>query len=304
MTRSNFGLGCWSYGSAEPGSDAERTAVRVIRAAYEQGVRHFDTAQDYGDGRSEEIVGPALEGKADAELATKSRLVPAAETASVVRTSLSRLRRETVDLFYIHWPRTGVDFRPMLEALETERSRGTIKRIGVSNFSAEQLERASEVARIGVHQVGYSLLWRYPEREVVPYCRAHGIETYSYSSLAQGLLTGKMPRLPSFAPGDPRPNTVFYQDDVWPHVHEGLTRMTEVAREAGASLHHLALRWLVDRAGAARVLVGAKSEPQLADNLAAFGSEALPQALEELERISDEVHEHIPDVGNIFQYYP
>lgn len=304
MTLTNFGLGCWVYGLAEPGSEDERTALAVVREAYDLGVRHFDTAQGYGDGRSEEIVGAALKGRADAEIATKSGLLSSEETAAAVETSRQRLGRDTVDLFYIHWPQKGEDPRPMLEALESARANGMIRQIGVSNFSVDDMKLAAEVARIDVHQVGYSLLWRYPEREVIPYCRDHQISVYSYSSLAQGLLTGKMPERPEFEAGDPRPDTVFYDDEVWPHVYEGVSRMNEIAHDAEYPLHHLALQWLVGSAGVERVLVGARTVAQLKDNLSAFSKPADPDLLRQLQDASDAVHSHIPDIGNIFKYYP
>ena len=303
MVHDSFGLGCWAYGLADEGSEAERVATDVIRAAYDRGVRHFDTAQGYGDGRSERIVGAALSGLEDAGIATKVGLLSGDETPAAVQTSRERLGVSSIDLFYIHWPKNDVDPRPMLDALERERAQGTIKRIGVSNFPVAELERGSEVARIDVHQIGYSLLWRYPEQDVIPWCREHDVEIYSYSSLAQGLLTGKMPRRPSFEPGDPRPATVFYDDEVWPHVYGAVNEMNEVASQAGIRLHHLALHWLL-RSGVSRVLVGARNVDQLEDNLSTFSEGPSDETLAALGRISDGAHEHIPDIGNIFKYYP
>ena len=304
MTLDRFGLGCWAYGLAAPGSEEERSAAAVVREAYRRGVRHFDTAHGYGDGQSEAIVGAALAGLGDAEIATKSGLLPAQETRNAVERSRQRLQRDTIDLFYIHWPKRGVDARPMLAELEQARAAGLIRRIGVSNFSRKDLQRAAEVARVDVHQVGYNLLWRYPEREVLPYCRERDIAVFSYSSLAQGLLTGKMPRRPAFAATDPRPNTVYYDAEVWPHIYAAVERMKEIAAAAGQPLHHLALQWLVESATVARVLVGARSIEQLHDNLAAFEQPAAVDARAQLQQISDDVHTHIPDVGNMFMYYP
>jgi myo-inositol catabolism protein IolS len=304
MRLDNFGLGCWSFALAQKGSDEESGATEVIKTAYEHGVRHFDTAQGYGDGRSEEIVGAALAGCSDAEIATKCRLLAGHETRRAVETSLRRLGRDSVDCFYIHWPRTGMDSRPMLEALEAERERGTIQRVGVSNFTAEELTQGLKIARIDVHQIGYSLLWRHPESEVIPCSRRLGVQLYSYSSLAQGLLTGKMPERSMFAPDDPRPGTVFYDEDVWPHVYRALARMSAIADGAGVSLHHLALRWLIERGGVTRVLVGARSIRQLLDNLAAFSGECDPAVLDALESVSADLRPHVPDIGNIFKYYP
>ena len=304
MNLAGFGLGCWLFGLAAPGSEEERTATTLVRAAYDRGVRHFDTAQGYGDGRSEAIVGAALAGLDDAEIATKSHLLPAGATRRAVDGSRRRLGRDTIGVFYIHWPRQGVDARPMLAELEQARAEGLIRHIGVSNFSRADLQAASAVARVDIHQVGYSLLWRYPEREVVPYCLQHGISVFSYSPLAQGLLTGKVPERPAFAPDDPRPNTVFYEETVWPHVYAAVERMKALAGVARRPLQHLALQWLVQSAKVDRALVGARTEEQLRDNLAAFEHPVATRTLVQLEQVSDEAHAHIPDVGNLFKYYP
>ena len=304
MTLDNFGLGCWSYGLAAPKSRDEQSALEAIRAAYDRGVLHFDTAQGYGDGRSEEILGSALADLPNAEIATKSSLLSRDETAEAVDLSRRRLRRDVIDLCYIHWPRKGMDARPMIEGLESARANGRIRRIGVSNFSVEDMERVNGVARIDVHQIGYSLLWRYPERDVIPFCRESHVDVYSYSSLAQGLLTGKMPRRPTFSPEDPRPATVFYDDEVWPHVYDAVGTMNQIARDGGHRLHHVALAWLVELAGVRRVLVGARTVTQLEDNLAAFTATPETGLIERLQEISDQAQLHIPNIGNIFKYYP
>ena len=299
-----FGLGCWVFGLAAPGSSEERTATAVLHESYDRGVRHFDTAQGYGDGRSEAIVGAALAGLDDAEIATKSSLLPAGATRQAVDVSRRRLGRDTIDVFYIHWPQQGVDARPMLAELEQARADGVIRHIGVSNFSGADLQAAAAVARVDIHQVGYSLLWRYPEREVLPYCRQQGISVSSYSPLAQGLLTGKMPERPAFAPDDPRPKTVFYDQAVWPHVYAAIDRMKAIAGAARQPLQHLALQWLVQSAKVERVLVGARTREQLRDNLVAFEQPVATKTLAQLHRVSDDAHVHIPDAGNMFKYYP
>ena len=109
---------------------------------------------------------------------------------------LRRLRRDWLDLFYIHWPKTGLDLRPMMEALEALRAQGKIRFIGVSNFSVTNMENASQGGRIDAHQLCYNLLWRYPETEIIPWCSAHGVALVTYSSIAQGLLSDT-PRAPS-----------------------------------------------------------------------------------------------------------
>ena len=298
-----FGLGCWLFGLAESDEDRRR-AVEVITTAYERGVRHFDTARGYGDGVSESIVAQALAGRNDAEVATKSRALGYDETLEAIDDSRRRLGRDRIDLLYVHWPRKGFDIRPMMEALESARAAGRIAAVGVSNFGVADLERAQETARIDVHQIGYSLLWRFAESDVIGYCRRHSIRIYSYSSLAQGLLTGKVPATPDFPDGDPRPTTVFYDADVWPHVYAAVIRMKERAQMERIDLHQAALRWLIDSAGVSRVLVGARTTEQLESTLSSFRVELDASLLVDLQTISDEVHRYLPESGNIFRYYP
>jgi myo-inositol catabolism protein IolS len=301
---SRLGIGGWQFGDMGSEVVPEAQAAGVIAAALDAGVNHFDTAQGYGAGRSEAVLGRALAGHPQAFVATKMGLVGREATLAGVQASRERLGRDSIDLFSIHWPRKGMDPAPMVEALEEARARGWVRYIGVSNFSAAQMRDASRGGRIDAHQIGYNLLWRYPEEEVIPYCRENGIVLVSYSSLAQGLLSGTMPREPTFAPGDPRPATVYYEREVWPHVRDGIEELAAIAREAGRPLPHLALRWLTETGGIASVLVGSRSREHLAANLAAFHGTVDAAVLRRLDEASRSICRHIPNVGNMFKYYP
>jgi myo-inositol catabolism protein IolS len=301
---SRLGIGCWQFGDMGSEVVPEAQAAGVIAAALEAGVNHFDTAQGYGAGRSEAVLGRALAGCTEAFVATKMALAGKAETLAGVQASRERLGRDSIDLFYVHWPRKGRDPAPMMEALEEARARGWVRYLGVSNFSVEQMRDASRAGRIDAHQLCYNLLWRYPEEDVIPYCRENGIVLVTYSSLAQGLLSGTMPREPKFAPGDPRPATVYYEPRVWPRVRDGIEELAAIAREAGRPLPHLALRWLTDSGTIASVLVGSRSRDHLAANLAAFEGAMDPSVMQRLDEASRRIQRHIPNVGNIFKHYP
>jgi myo-inositol catabolism protein IolS len=301
---SRLGIGCWQFGDMGSEVVPEAQAAGVIDAALDAGVNHFDTAQDYGAGRSEAVLGRALAGRTEAFVATKMLMAGKAETRAGVEASRERLGRDGIDLFYIHWPRGGMESAPMMEALEEARAKGWIRYIGVSNFTVPQMRDASRAGRIDAHQLCYNLLWRFPEEDVIPYCRENRIALVTYSSLAQGLLSGSMPREPRFAPGDPRPSTVYYDPDVWPHVRDGIDELAAIARKAGRPLSHLALRWLTDSGAIASVLVGSRSRDHLAGNLAAFEGSMDPSAMRLLDEASKRIHRHIPRIGNIFKHYP
>jgi len=192
----------------------------------------------------------------------------------------------------------------MMEVLEDAKARGKIRFIGVSNFSVDDLESARESAQIDVYQIGYNLLWRKPEVDVLPYCRQAGIAVVTYSSLAQGLLTGKFIEKPRFDPGDPRPGTVFYDPSVWPRVYAAVEKMKVVAAAVGCPLGRLALRWLTDYECVDMVLAGARTLAQLGQNIESMKGAAPIDALKRLDAISKELAPFIPEIGNMFKYRP
>ena len=120
----------------------------------------------------------------------------AAAMLAQIDQSLVRLQTDVIDLYYIHWPRQGQDLRPWMEGLEAARQQGKIRAVGVSNFSVDQMAQVATVGRIDAHQLCYNLVWRFAERAVIPYCREQQIAVTTYSSVAQGVLTGKFPRHP------------------------------------------------------------------------------------------------------------
>jgi aryl-alcohol dehydrogenase-like predicted oxidoreductase len=299
------GLGCWQFGDMGRGTPAEDTSAALIQEAYRKGIRHFDTAHDYGAGHSEEVVGRAIEPFSEkAFVSTKMHAAGRAETIAGVEKSLARLKRQWIDLFYVHWPKTGFDIRPMIEGLELLRTQGKIRLIGVSNFSVNDMAQASEAGQIDAHQLCYNLLWRYPEREVIPWCIAHGVAVVTFSSIAQGLLSDT-PRSPdTFEEGDARGQTLYYRPDVWPFARDAAAAMREVARKSSTSLSTLAIRWVLGRPGVVSSLVGARSAGQIQSNVTAGSGTNLPAVEEELTRLSDEAMRHIPDEGNIFLFHP
>jgi len=302
-----LGLGCWVFGGAQWGGQEDADSISAMQAALDLGVNHFDTASAYGHGRSEEVVGQFLPGRRD-RVFLASKFFPGELTADYVNrqleASLERLQTDAVDLYYIHWPSSGKDLRPVMQALEDARAEGKLRAIGVSNFSVEQMEQVAEVGAINAHQLCYNLFWRFPERDVIPYCQEHDIAVVTYSSIAQGILTGKFPREPQFREGDQRGKTVYFDAEVWPHVYAGVEELKTLAAESGRSLTHLAIRWVLEQPGIASELVGARNATQMQDNAAALDGHIAGSVFERMSSISEEVMSHIPDVGNIFRFYP
>jgi myo-inositol catabolism protein IolS len=286
---------------------ADADLIGAMAAAYDGGLRHFDTAAGYGNGRSEELLGRFLAGKRDSVfLASKAN--PPELTAPSMRMmideSLRRLATDRIDLYYIHWPRAGRDMRPVMQGLVEAREQGKIGAIGVSNFSVEQMRQVEEVAAIDAHQLGYNLLWRHTETEIIPYCRRRGIAVIAYSALAHGILTGKYGPKPEIAPGDQRHSILPFRADIWPHVYAGVDTLKGIAADLALPLPTLAIRWILARPGIASVVVGARNRAQSAANLAALAPAISPDAFARMTAISDAIAPHVPDVGNLFNHYP
>ena len=286
-----IGLGLWGLGRWTPEGEA-RTKAAIGRAV-ERGLRWFDTAEVYGAGRSERILGEVLhragDAAADAFVVTKvswEHLRPTQIRAAIVN-SLERLARRSVDLYLVHAPDARVplaETMPALEALWKERKVGAI---GVSNFGVEELEEAARhltEAKIAVNQVRYNLLDRDDADPVRDYCRTHGILIEAYSPLAHGLLFGRY-----LARERPTADLkrLFERADRPEHWTEVLARakaLRDLADDAGVPLGAVALHWL-RRQGAAPVF-GASRPEQVDANLAAWAVRPTDELLDRADAVA------------------
>ena len=298
--------GSWfvPYASASAG-DADLLAA--MQAAFDSGVRHFDTGAGYGGGHSEELYGQFVRGRRDAVFLA-SKASNDGETAdrmyAIVEQSLKRLGVDAVDLYYIHWPRSGHDMRPTMEGLERARRDGMVKLVGVSNFSVAQMEEVQQVGHIDAHQLGYNLLWRYAEDDVIPFCQRQDISVITYSALAHGILTGKFGRALDLSAGDQRNRILPFRADIWPHVYDGVEKLKALAAELDRPLMHLAIRWILQRPGITSVIYGARNAEQSKANAAALAGAIPADVFTRMTAISDEIFAHVPNEGNLFNHHP
>jgi aryl-alcohol dehydrogenase-like predicted oxidoreductase len=298
--------GSWFVPYSAPGEEDARL-LGAIEAAYDAGLRHFDTAGGYGNGHSEEIYARFLANRRP-EIFLASKANPAETTAAAmtaeIDASLRRLKTDYIDLYYIHWPRTGHDMRPRMEALEAARRMGKIRATGVSNFSVAQMREVQEVGRIDAHQLGYNLIWRYAEDDLIPFCAEHDIAVVTYSTLAHGILTGKFARTPDLREGDQRHRILPFRADIWPHVHEGVEKLKAIAAELDRPLMHLAIRWNLARPGITSVVAGARNKAQAEANAQALSGAIAPDVFDRMTAISDAIVAHVPNEGNLFNHHP
>ena len=306
MKLANLGLGCWVFGEDRYwGAQNHNDSVKTLQAAQRGGIKHYDTARSYGNGRSEQITGQQLKkNREDVTIATKTTWLPAYKLEKIINISLKRLCTDWIDILYIHWPKPGVDFRPMMEVLEKLRNAGKIKYIGVSNFSTNDIEPLKNTGKIDYYQTGYSLIWRFPEREIIPYCLENRIKIVSYSSLAQGILTDKFDINKKFPPDDPRNKLAFFYADSSQYVENFLKAFKKSAQGEGISVSKLALYWSLTRPWMDTVLVGSRNRNQIEENIAAQKIIPNKDTILKLTALSDELHNNMTMRDNIFNHDP
>lgn len=305
---SPLGLGCWPLGGDQWGPpQTDHEYISTLRSAYDAGITHFDTAQAYGRGHGEELVGKALKDVRDhVIIATKAMFTPGEKVEAAVNASLKRLQTEFIDIFYIHWPKKNGDLAGMMEALERLRRKGMVRRIGVSNFSIADMQAVMKTGVIDYCQICYNLLWRKEERETIPFCVKNGVGIVTYSSLAEGILTGKFSDEPDFPSGDHRKFTALFKKELWPKVYATVEKLKRVAVDERVTLSNCAIRWLLAREGVVSVLAGASNPEQVASNVRALDYGAISsRLLDRMTEISNEFAPAIPgSAGNIFGWYP
>ncbi|HEY3204131.1 MAG TPA: aldo/keto reductase [Thermoanaerobaculia bacterium] len=292
------GLGCNNFGGR-----LEFPATRdVVVAALDAGINFFDTADTYGETRSEEFLGRALAGRREkAIVATKfgmaiDRHRKGAKPEYVKRAvedSLRRLHTDRIDLYQLHQPDPETPIGETLEALDELVRSGKVREIGCSNFSAEEVRDALAAGRKGSArfisvQNEYSLLHRDPERDVLPECERLQLGFIPYFPLASGLLTGKYSESSSLPPGTARlasPGSLRdrFMNDRNLRIANALG---DFAKSRGHTLLELAFSWLIQRPTVRSVIAGATKPEQVRSNVAAVGWRLTAEELAEVDRLA------------------
>src|SRR5919106_1917635 len=296
LTVSEIALGSWlTYGV---GVDTA-SARACVERAFEVGINFLDTANVYGRGAAETFLGEVLAGRDRASfvLATKlyfpmsdeDRGLSAAQVRKQIDASLRRLRTDYVDLYQCHRYDHETPLEETMEALTEVVRAGKARYIGFSEWSAQQIEAACDlpsVERFVSSQPQYSMLWRAPEHEVIPFCAANGISQIVWSPPAQGVLTGK------YRPGEaPPPDSRAASDAMGSFlgrllrddVLRAVERLRPIADGLGISSAQLALAWVLREPNVASAIVGATRPEQVHDNVAAAGVKLSPDTVDAID---------------------
>jgi aryl-alcohol dehydrogenase-like predicted oxidoreductase len=301
-----WAVGGWMWGGAE-----DAAALRAIRASYDLGITTIDTAPVYGFGKSEELVGQAMQGVArdKYQILTKYgmnwqtaegeysfdtvdnagkplRIYKNASPANVIREcddSLRRLRTDYIDLLQIHWPDPTTPIADTMGAVAKLIEQGKVRAAGVCNYSAAQVEEALKTVALASNQVPYSMINRGIERDLVAQALQKGMSIVPYSPLQRGLLTGKIKPGHKFNDGDTRENNKFYTDENIRRTNSLLETIKPIADAHQASVSQVVIYWTTRQPAMDCVLVGARDEKQVQDNVKALD---LKLSNEELHHIT------------------
>ena len=308
-----IGLGTWGMGGWQWGGEDEDQSITSIHAAIDLGMNLIDTAPIYGFGRSEEVVGKAIKGKRDkVVLATKCGLVcntsegeqffrsnslggsehghirvhkflGAKSIREETEMSLKRLGTDHIDLMQTHWQEGTTPRSETMVELMKLKEEGKIRAIGVSNATSAEMEDYRKVGPLDSDQEKYSMIDRGIEGDQLPYCKEHNIAVFAYSSLALGVLAGKIDANTEFKPGDIRRGRPRYAKDNLQKIAAMLKRCKPVAEKHDLTMAQLVLAWTVAQPGLTHALVGARDPEHTKANAKAGEADLSAEDLKTLD---------------------
>jgi aryl-alcohol dehydrogenase-like predicted oxidoreductase len=283
------GFGAWAIGGNGYafgwGPQDDEASIATIHHALERGINWIDTAAVYGLGRSEEVVGRALEGVTDRPYVfTKASLLDGGNGQIVhklkrdsvldeAEASLERLGLDAIDLYQIHWPDPDADIEEGWDALAELKEQGLVRHIGVSNFNVDQLRRIQEIAPVESLQPSYSLVDRKVEDEILSFAEREGIGVIAYSPMGSGLLTGKMTRerIESLPEDDWRKHSDRFREPQLSRNLELVERLQTVAERHDTTPGAIAVAWTLRNPAVDGAIVGFR-RPDQVDPLVEAGS--------------------------------
>lgn len=271
-----IGMGCWAIGGKRWGPTNDVESIAAVRQGLASGVNFFDTADFYGFGHSEAILGQALGANNDAIIASKVGLrwnrrgkirhdLSPKYIKEACERSLRRLRRETIDLYQLHWPDPERPTVAALQALAELKDEGKIRYGGLCNFNIDQLTELDDYPWLVSYQGKFNLFVSDAKRDILPFCVEKNLGFIAYEPLFKGLLTGKYKEPPVFPKGDHRRHHDRF-NSLFNDYQQKIIRLQRLAKSAGLSLTTMALALLIDQAGVAAVIPGAKTATQVAQN--------------------------------------
>jgi methylglyoxal reductase len=316
LSASAIGLGTWAIGGWMWGGTDEAQSIDTIRASIDEGVSLIDTAPAYGQGLSEEIVGKAIKGRRDkVVLATKLGLVwhtkkgnhffdydgapvhrylGADSVVYEVEQSLRRLGTDHIDHYITHWQDPTTPVAETMEALDRLKTQGKIRSIGASNVTVADVKAYLAAGQLDAVQQEYSMVVRDMERDLLPFCVANNVSVLSYSSLALGLLSGKIGPDRVFTGDDQRKDNPRFSLANRRKVAALMEAIRPIAEAHGASEAQVVIAWTLQQPGITFSLCGARSPQQARENAQAGRIRLSGQ---EINQISEAASRHLTNLA-------
>jgi aryl-alcohol dehydrogenase-like predicted oxidoreductase len=298
LVSSALGLGCMGM-SEFYGPQDDKESIATLHRAIDLGVTHLDTADVYGRGHNEELVGKAIQGRRnEITLATKFGNMRGPDGAflgvngrpeyvrQACEASLKRLRVPAIDLYYQHRVDREVPIEETIGAMARLVEEGKVRYLGLSEASAATIRRAHKTHPIAALQTEYSLWTRDPEDEILPTCRELGIGFVAYSPLGRGFLTGRFRRAEDFPAGDYRPNSPRFQGENFERNLRLVEHINRLAAEKHRRPSQLALAWVLAQGEDIVPIPGTKRRTYLEENLGALDVELTAADLARLNEIA------------------
>lgn len=300
-------LGCMTFtGDSNWGPQDEKDSVETVRAAYDAGITFYDTAEGYADGMTEALLGKALgadrkrvmiASKVSASNLTKEKLLASCEA------SLKRLGTDYLDLYQIHWPSREIPIEETMDALLRLKEQGKIREIGVSNYGVLDLDTVLTYNVVVSNQLAYNMLFRGIEYSVLPKCMENGIGVLTYSSLAQGLLSGKYKTANDFPVGRARTKIFSKNREGARHGLDGceelafaaIDKIRSICADIGEDMADVALAWSLAQPGITSVIAGGRTAAQALQNAKGADITLAPDVLSALNKATEAVKAHLGD---------
>jgi aryl-alcohol dehydrogenase-like predicted oxidoreductase len=290
-------LGTWAIGGVNWGEVNDEESIAAIRRAIEVGMTFIDTADIYGKGHAEEIVGQAVKGRRqEVIIATKvaNRWNERGEVwtdcsydyiMQAVQASLKRLQTDYIDLYLIHKPDPNTPAAETMRALEKLLQDGVVRAAGVSRYNRAQIEEAQQCLPLHAAQYPLNMLRRQEITPILPFCQAHEVGMMAYAPLSKGLLSGKFSADTTFPKNDLRSGSDIFQGEAFRERLAAVEQLKPIAAKYGVTLAQLAINWNLCQPGVTTSLVGVKKPEQVNENVGAAGWQIEPADLAEIEQI-------------------
>jgi aryl-alcohol dehydrogenase-like predicted oxidoreductase len=293
-------FGTWQLGG-EWGAFDEDEAVAAIRQARELGINFFDTAQAYGFGASERLLGRALRDELrrrrdEVVIATKGGLRVDEHRGLVRDSSPAWLRRgveeslgalgvDYIDLYQVHWPDPATPFAENAEVLTDLVWEGKIRHVGVSNFDVSQMAEFARTRPVETLQPPYHLFRRDAEADVLPYSREHDIGVLTYGTLAHGLLTGAMDQSTTFAADDWRSQSPLFEGETFERNLDAVEELKRFARDRDHTVGQLAIAWTLANPSVDVAIVGSRHPSHIEDSAGALELHLSAEEMTEIDSL-------------------